>query len=269
MGSTITTAMETPSTAKKRHWTLTNRNTILDSEDEDEAQCRSFFDKKTRSRPRPASTNTTTLATTVSLVPAKRKTPMLPATDTTKVALPHTSNAPVKMDLPLHTKSTSPSSPSPLTTLPPELLQTTFLSLLLSHLHTPFTGDRDFLRTLLALTSTSRVLRIHAIAVLRMLRQEISVGGGLVRYVARPLEMRVMVLALDWRFSRVELGGEVWRGGNKGGKKSAKMEERRGEERKDEMVRRVMAREERKKRDRLAAARGSGTTIWDERYGCL
>jgi hypothetical protein len=110
-----------------------------------------------------------------------------------------------------------PSAPSPLVALPPELLQHVILHSLLPHLHNN-RGDEGeilFRKTTMALVSACRTTRIHALAVLRMLRQEIAVGGMLVEYVARPLEMRVLVLSLDWNLtggSAVRVQWEQYRG---------------------------------------------------------
>jgi hypothetical protein len=88
-----------------------------------------------------------------------------------------------------------------LAALPTEILQHIFLNLLLSCLHDYDTGERNMRSTVLALAATSHVCRSNIAAVIRMLRKEISVGGTLVNHCARPWEMRVLVLGLDWNLS--------------------------------------------------------------------
>ena len=95
----------------------------------------------------------------------------------------------------------SPRPTGPLATLPVELLQRIFLHLLLSCLHDTEQGTRFLHICIHALTAASKTTRANVMAVLRMVRKEIAVGGDLVEYCARPWEMRVLVLTLDYKFS--------------------------------------------------------------------
>lgn len=111
---------------------------------------------------------------------------------------------------------------SPLTSLPAELLQHVFLHLLKPCLWDFNRGERNLRDAVLGLAATSRITRSNIIAVLRMLRKEIASGGMLVGHCARPWEMRVLVLTLDYNLTtgsrvpvRIERYRDVLRGGEK------------------------------------------------------